>query len=132
MTTVSESDPAVSRSNIAFVSHSDQGGRGDGVQIVGYNGHVYIGHMFSNGVTVMDVRDPKHPKPVSFIPAPPNTWSIHVQTADDLLLVINAAMLGLVGWLVPGFVVSGFWSALFGAIVVSIVSGVINGAMARD
>lgn len=86
-------DPAVSRSNIDFVSHSDQGGRGDGVQIVGDNGHVYIGHMFSNGVTVMDVRDPKHPKPVSFIPAPPNTWSIHVQTADDLLLVINAANL---------------------------------------
>jgi hypothetical protein len=47
MTTVS--DPAVSRSNIDFVSHSDQGGRGDGVQIVVYNGHAYIGHMFSNG-----------------------------------------------------------------------------------
>ncbi|HKG29425.1 MAG TPA: hypothetical protein VKB01_09845, partial [Thermomicrobiales bacterium] len=81
MTTVS--DPAVSRSNIDFVSHSDQGGRGDGVQIVVYNGHAYIGHMFSNGVTVMDVRDPKQPKPVHFIPAPPNTWNLHLQTADD-------------------------------------------------
>ena len=55
-----------------------------------------------------------------------------IVTFGLFLLVINAAMLGLVGWLVPGFVVSGFWSALFGAIVVSIVSGVINGAMARD
>ena len=91
MTTVS--DPAVSRSNIDFVSHSDQGGRGDGVQIVVYNGHAYIGHMFSNGVTVMDVRDPKQPKPVHFIPAPPNTWNLHLQTADDLLLVVNAANL---------------------------------------
>ena len=91
MTTVS--DPAVSRSNIDFVSHSDQGGRGDGVQIVVYNGHAYIGHMFSNGVTVMDVRDAKQPQPVHFIPAPPNTWNLHVQTADDLLLVVNAANL---------------------------------------
>jgi hypothetical protein len=91
MTTMS--DPAVSRSNIDFVSHSDQGGRGDGVQIMVDNGHAYIGHMFSNGVTVMDVRDPKQPKPVYFIPAPPNTWNLHLQTADDLLLVVNAANL---------------------------------------
>jgi hypothetical protein len=91
MSTVS--DPAVSRSNIDFVSHSDQGGRGDGVQIIVDNGHAYIGHMFSNGVTVMDVRDPKQPKPVHFIPAPPNTWNLHLQTADDLLLVVNAANL---------------------------------------
>jgi hypothetical protein len=88
-----ESDPAVSRSNIDFVSHSDQGGRGDGVQIMVDNGHAYIGHMFSNGVTVMDVRDPKQPKPVQFIPAPANTWNLHLQTADDLLLVVNAANL---------------------------------------
>ena len=87
------SDPAVSRHNIDFVSHSDQGGRGDGVQIMVYDGYAYIGHMFSNGVTVMDVRDPKRPQPVQFIPAPPNTWNIHLQTADKLLLVIDAANL---------------------------------------
>jgi hypothetical protein len=75
--------------NIDFVSHSDQGGRGDGVQIMVHKGHAYIGHMFSGGVTVMDVSDPKHPRPVNFIPAPPNTWSLHLQVHDDLLLVIN-------------------------------------------
>jgi hypothetical protein len=79
--------------NIDFIAHSDQGGRADGVQIVLHNRHAYVGHMFSNGVTVMDVRDPRNPKPVNFIPAPPNTWSIHLQAADDLLLVINAANL---------------------------------------
>jgi len=31
-------------------------------------------------------------------------------------------MLGLVAWLLPGFVVTGFGPALFGAIVVSVVS----------
>ena len=38
------------------------------------------------------------------------------------LLVINAAMLGLVAAMLPGFHVAGFGSALFGSIVVSVVS----------
>ena len=76
--------------NIDFVSYSDQGGRGDGVQIMVYKGHAYIGHMFSNGVTVMDITDPRHPRPVNFLPTPPNTWSLHLQASNDLLLVINA------------------------------------------
>lgn len=36
--------------------------------------------------------------------------------------VINAAMLKLVGWLIPGFHVEGFWTAVGGALVISIVS----------
>jgi len=39
---------------------------------------------------VLDVRDPKNPRTLTYIPAPPNTWTIHLQTHDDLLLVINA------------------------------------------
>jgi putative membrane protein len=34
------------------------------------------------------------------------------------LLVINAAVLGLVSWMLPGFTIAGFWPALWGAIVV--------------
>jgi putative membrane protein len=34
--------------------------------------------------------------------------------------VINAAMLGLVAWMFDGFVITGFWPALFGAIIVSL------------
>lgn len=86
-------DVPVQQRNIAFVSHSDQGERADGVQIMVHKGYAYIGHMFSNGVTVMNVTDPRKPRPVHFIPTPPNTWSIHLQTHDDLLLVINAANL---------------------------------------
>ncbi|GHO42163.1 hypothetical protein KSX_03260 [Ktedonospora formicarum] len=78
------------RKNIDFVAYSDQGDRGDGVQIMVHKGHAYIGHMFSNGVTVLDVSDPKRPRPVNFIATPPNTWSLHLQAAEDLLLVINA------------------------------------------
>jgi putative membrane protein len=45
------------------------------------------------------------------------------------LLVVNAAMLGLVAWLLPGLTVSGFWSALAGAVVVSLVSAALNRAL---
>lgn len=48
------------------------------------------------------------------------------------LLVVNAAMLGIAGWVVPGFTVAGFWPALFGAIVVSLVSGAVGGVLARE
>lgn len=76
--------------NLKLIGHSDQGGRGDGVQLMVHRGFAYVGHMFSNGFSVIDVRDPANPKPVSYVKAPPNTWNIHLQTADDLLLVINA------------------------------------------
>ena len=78
------------RHNIRFVAHSDQGGRGDGVQVMVHRDHAYVGHLFSGGVTLLNVSDPKNPRVVGFIPAPPNTWSLHLQTHDDLLLVVNA------------------------------------------
>jgi putative membrane protein len=43
-------------------------------------------------------------------------------TLGFFLLVVNSAMLGLSALLVPGFFVAGFWSALFGSIIVSITS----------
>ena len=76
--------------NIEFVSRSDQGGRGDGCQIMVHHGYAYIGHLFSNGFTILDVRDPRKPRTVDFIPAPPQTWSLHVQTHEGLLFVVNA------------------------------------------
>jgi hypothetical protein len=76
--------------NMRIVGACDQGGRPDGVQIMVHRSHAYIGHMFSKGFSVIDVRDPKHPRAVDYVAAPPGTWNIHLQTHDDLLLVINA------------------------------------------
>ena len=76
--------------NMRLVGHCDQGGRPDGVQIMVHRGYAYIGHMFSKGFSVIDVRDPKNPRPVNYLAAPPGTWNIHLQTHDDLLLVVNA------------------------------------------
>jgi putative membrane protein len=42
------------------------------------------------------------------------------------LLVVNAAMLALVAALLPGFALSGFWAALFGSLLVSLVGTVLS------
>jgi hypothetical protein len=72
------------------IAHSDQGGRPDAMQLQYWNGHVYVGHLFSGGFTTIDVTDLRAPKAVDFQAAPANTWNIHLQAADDLLLVIHA------------------------------------------
>jgi hypothetical protein len=76
--------------NMRIVGHSDQGGRPDGVQVMVHRGFAYVGHMFSKGFSVIDVRDAKNPHAVNFIAAPANTWNIHLQVHDNLLLVIHA------------------------------------------
>lgn len=76
--------------NMRLIGHCDQGGRPDGVQLMVHRGFAYIGHMFSKGFSVVDVRDPTRPKTVHYVAAAQNTWNIHLQTQDDLLLVINA------------------------------------------
>lgn len=76
--------------NMRLIGYSDQGGRPDGVQLMINKGYAITGHMFSKGFSVTDVRDPRNPKPVAYVPAPANTWNIHLQTHGDLLLVINA------------------------------------------
>jgi hypothetical protein len=50
-----------------LIGHSDQGGRPDGVQLMVHRGFAYIGHMFSKGFSVVDVRDPTRPKPMQYI-----------------------------------------------------------------
>lgn len=75
--------------NIEFVGHTDQGGRGDGVQVMVANGYAYIGTRVSGGVMVTDVRDPRHPKPVNLVPVHPNSICIHLQAANGLLLCIE-------------------------------------------
>jgi hypothetical protein len=76
-------------SNIKFLARDDQGGRLDGVQVIVHKGYAFIGHMFADGFSVVDVRDPTKPKTVAFVPAPTNTRSHHLQIHGDLLLCVN-------------------------------------------
>lgn len=90
----------VSARNIEFVGHTDQHGRGDGVQVMVHRGHAFVGHMFSDGFTITDVSDPRRPRPVNFVAAPPNSRALHLQTHSDLLLTVNAPEhLGVAGLL---------------------------------
>lgn len=50
------------------------------------------------------------------------TLPLTVLTLGIFWLIINALMLQLAAALVPGFYVAGFWSAFFGAIVLSLIS----------
>ena len=52
------------------------------------------------------------------------TLPLTLVTLGFFLLVINAAMLGLVALLLPGFHISGFWAALFAALIVSVTGWV--------
>ena len=54
------------------------------------------------------------------------TLPITVLSLGLFLLVVNAAMLGLVAALLDGFVLRGFFSALLGSIVVSITSWIAS------
>src|SRR5437667_10017799 len=76
---------------IEHVSYSDQGGRPDGVQVMVNRRHVYVGHMFNDGVTILDATDPRKLKPVGFFSAGAGTRTHHLQVADDVLLLANGA-----------------------------------------
>jgi len=76
--------------NMRLIGHSDQGGRADGLQVMVTRGHAFVAHPWSGGFSIIDVRDPANPGQVRFVAAPPNTWTIHLQTHGDLLLVVHA------------------------------------------
>ena len=76
---------------IRHISHSDIGGRPDSVQVMLNRRHLYVGHMFSNGVTILDASDPRRVRPVGFFTGGDQTRTHHLQVADDLLLLANGA-----------------------------------------
>ncbi len=54
------------------------------------------------------------------------TLPFTIVTLGLFLLILNAGMLNLAGWFVDGFDVVGFWSSVFGAIIISVVSGLCS------
>jgi putative membrane protein len=64
-------------------------------------------------------------RPLAFILTLPLT----VLTLGFFLLVLNAGMVALVAWIVPGFEISGFWTAVGAALIVSLVSWAASSAI---
>ncbi len=50
------------------------------------------------------------------------TLPMTIFTLGLFLLVINAGMVGLVAWMLPGMQVAGFWPAFWAGLIVSLVS----------
>jgi putative membrane protein len=91
-----------------------------GVQIVGTGSFILAAVLL--GLVNAFVR------PVAFL----LTLPITIITLGLFLLVLNAAMFGLVAAMLDNFVVAGFWSALFGGLIVSITSTIASWYIGPD
>ncbi len=60
------------------------------------------------------------------------TLPLTLLTLGLFLIVINAAMLGLVAVLLSGFSVSGFWTAVAGSLIVSLTSWLASGLIGNN
>lgn len=60
------------------------------------------------------------------------TLPLTLLTLGLFLLVVNAAMVGLVALLLPGFQVSGFWTAVGAALIVSITGWLASGLIGNN
>ncbi len=58
------------------------------------------------------------------------TLPISILTLGLFLLVLNALLLLLAAFLVPALTIDGFWSAFIGAIIIGLVSWVLNHLLA--
>jgi putative membrane protein len=54
------------------------------------------------------------------------TLPLTIFTLGLFIFVINAICLAIVAWVVPGFTITSFWAALVGALVISLVSWLLN------
>jgi len=59
------------------------------------------------------------------------TLPVTLLTLGLFIFVINALLFLLAGWLIDGFHVGGFWSALFGSIAYSLISWALSALLLR-
>ncbi len=76
---------------LRLLSTCDIAGRPDSLQVMLADGHAFVSHPFTGGFSVVDVRDPRRPVPVAYVPPPPGTRTLHLQLSDGFLLVTNEA-----------------------------------------
>jgi putative membrane protein len=60
------------------------------------------------------------------------TLPVTLITLGLFLLVVNAAMLGLVAAFLPGFSIAGFWPAVWAALLISLVSWLGSSIFKKD
>ncbi|MBD2484366.1 phage holin family protein [Planktothrix sp. FACHB-1365] len=60
------------------------------------------------------------------------TLPLTILTLGLFLFVVNAISISLVAYFTPGFSISSFWAALFGSIVLSLVSSLFNQILGKS
>ena len=55
------------------------------------------------------------------------TLPINILTLGLFTFIINALMLQIVSQVIPGFTVRGFWAAVLGALIIGVISWLLNG-----
>ena len=93
-----------------------------GIYAVGDNGYIAVG-IFSLMLALVNALVKPIAKTLSF--------PLAVITLGIFYLVLNALLLNLASWLslnvfASGIMVETFWDAFFGAIIISIISAIIN------
>jgi hypothetical protein len=92
--------PGWEASNMYPVGYSDLNGRGGAFKLsirhVNGRWYLYMGHLWNNGWTILDVTDPSSPRVANFIPGPANTSTIQMTMNDDLM--VTALEQPLRGW----------------------------------
>ena len=81
--------PDYATTTCKLVGYSDQGGRCDGVQIMVHRATPISATSSRRASASSTCATRSNPKAVKYVAAPPNTWTLHLQAHDDLLLVIH-------------------------------------------
>ena len=60
------------------------------------------------------------------------TLPLNILSLGLFTFVINAFLLKMASGVIPGFEVHGFWTALFGALIITLVSGLLNTLIGKE
>ena len=60
------------------------------------------------------------------------TLPLNILSLGLFTFVINAFLLKMASGVIPGFEVHGFWTALFGALIITLVSGLLNALTRKE
>lgn len=75
--------------NMELLGYHDLGGRPAfklAMQEVAGRWHLYMGHLWHRGWSILDVTDPTSPEHIAFLPGPENTWTIQIQVAEGKMI----------------------------------------------
>jgi hypothetical protein len=82
--------PGWEASNLKPIGYNGLDGRGGAFKMaikhVNDKWYLFMGHLWHNGWTTLDVTDPTDPKFVKFVAGPDNTSTIQMEFHDDLML----------------------------------------------